>query len=129
MAGRAKPRRPRVFDRDAGRWKFGMRAAAAGQLVQMDHMSVSFPGATVKNFPVPDHRPPHPCATSHNAAHFLEQVLDTMLFAVHSIQVGGGSELKRRLRAGLPTTRYRPVCTAAQGPQAGRLRGMRPRTA
>ena len=50
VAGRAKPKRPGVFGRDAGRWKFGMRAAAAGRLVQMGHMSVSFPGATVKTF-------------------------------------------------------------------------------
>jgi len=82
VAGRAKPRRPRVFDRHAGRWKFGMRATHPGQWVQMDHMSVSFPGATVKNFtavcPTTGYLVAR--ATSHNAARFLEQVLDTMPF-------------------------------------------------
>ncbi|MDD9884465.1 MAG: hypothetical protein OXU62_08025 [Gammaproteobacteria bacterium] len=71
-----------MFDRHAGRWKFGMRATHPGQWVQMDHMSVSFPGATVKNFtavcPTTGYLVAR--ATSHNAARFLEQVLDAMPF-------------------------------------------------
>ena len=100
VAGRAEPKRPCVFDRHAGRWKFGMRAAAMGQLVQMDHMSVSFPGATVKNFtavcPTTGYlvARAYSRATSHNAAHFFEHVLDAMPFAVRSIQVDGGSEFR-----------------------------------
>ena len=140
MAGRAKPRRPRVFDRHAGRWKFGMRAAAAGQLVQMDHMSVSFPGATVKNFtavcPTIGYLVARATsrATSHNAARFLEQVLDAMPFAVHSIQVDGGSEQACQARGIAlyvlpPKSPKRGGCVERAHPHATRgvLRSISPR--
>jgi len=42
---RARPKRPRVFGGHAVRWKYGMHAEQPGQLVRMDHMSVSFRGA------------------------------------------------------------------------------------
>jgi len=32
------------------RWQYGMRADAPGVLMQFDHMSVSFPGTSVKSF-------------------------------------------------------------------------------
>ena len=99
-AGRAHPKRPRAFEHHAKRWQYGMRAAAPGELVQIDHMIVSFPGTSVKNFtaacPTTGYLTAHAYsrATSHNAARFLEQTLHAMPFAIHSIQVDGGSEFR-----------------------------------
>jgi len=100
VAGRAQPKRRRNFGGHSKRWQYGMRADAPGALVQFDHMSVSFPGAAVKNFtavcPTTGYlvARAYSRATSHNVARFLEHVLDAMPFAVTSIQVDGGSEFR-----------------------------------
>jgi len=100
VAGYAKPKRRRNFGGHSKRWQYGMRADAPGVLVQFDHMSVSFPGTSVKSFtavcPTTGYlvARAYSRATSHNAARFLEHVLDTMPFAVDSIQVDGGSEFR-----------------------------------
>jgi len=100
VAGHAKPKRRRAFGGHSKRWQYGMRADAPGALVQFDHMSVSFPGTTIKNFtavcPTTGYlvARAYSRATSTNAARFLEHVLDAMPFAVTSIQVDGGSEFR-----------------------------------
>jgi len=97
-AGRAKPKRRRVFAQHAKRWQYGMRGDKPGQLVQMDHMSVAFPGTTIKSFtavcPATGYlvAQAYSRATSHNAARFLEHTINTMPFAITAIQVDGGSE-------------------------------------
>ena len=48
--GRVKPRRRRRFDGWARRWKYGDKAERPGQLVQIDHMTFSRDGRTIKEF-------------------------------------------------------------------------------
>ena len=49
--GQVKPKRRRQFTHHAKRWRYGMKAKAPGELMQADHMSVSFTeGACVKEF-------------------------------------------------------------------------------
>jgi len=48
-AGRVKAKRRRAFDEHARGWRHGMRGERPGRMVQVDQMSVSFPGAVVKN--------------------------------------------------------------------------------
>ena len=48
--GRAKPKRPRKFNGWARRWKYGDKAERPGQLVQIDHMTVSRDGSSIKEF-------------------------------------------------------------------------------
>ena len=97
--GRLKPKRRRRFDGAwANRWQHGDRAQAPGEMVQVDHMTYSRDGRTLKEF-----RAVCPAskfmasrvfsrATAGNAKRFLQAVLEAMPFAVASIQVDGGSE-------------------------------------
>ena len=50
--GRLRPKRRRNFHQGhAKRWRYGMKASRAGQLVQIDHMSISpLPGVQLKEF-------------------------------------------------------------------------------
>ena len=49
--GQVKPKRRRTFTHHAKRWRYGMKAQAPGELMQADHMSVSFTeGECVKEF-------------------------------------------------------------------------------
>jgi len=102
-AGRAKPKRRRVFRGHAQPWRWGMKAHGPGRLVQVDHMSVNFPGCTLKNFtavcPVTGYLVSrvYSRATSANAVRFLEYVLQSLPFPVLSLQVDGGSEFRGAL--------------------------------
>jgi transposase len=48
--GRVKPKRRRRFAKWARRWKYGAKATRAGELVQMDHMTYTCDGRTLKEF-------------------------------------------------------------------------------
>ena len=48
--GRVKPRCRRGFDGWARRWNYGDKAERPGQLVQIDHMTFSRDGQTIKEF-------------------------------------------------------------------------------
>ena len=99
LRGRAKPKRRRDFsDGRAQRWRYGMKAKAPGELVQVDHMTVSRDGQTLKEFRAVD-----PVsrmmvcrvfsrATAGNAKRFLAEVVRDMPFKVSSVQVDGDSE-------------------------------------
>lgn len=99
LRGRAKPKRRRGFGGGhAQRRRCGMRAKAPGELVQVDHMTVSRDGQTLKEFRAVD-----PVsrlmvcrvfsrATAANAKRFLAEVAGDMPFPVRSVQVDGGSE-------------------------------------
>jgi len=101
--GRVAAKRRRDFDGSwAQRWKYGERAAHRGELVQVDHMTVSRDGQTLKEF-----RAVCPLskvmvsrvfgrATARNAARFLKDVLRDMPFPIRSVQVDGGSEFRAR---------------------------------
>jgi hypothetical protein len=101
--GRLRQRRRRDFsDSWAQRWKYGSRASRMGELVQIDHMTVSRDGQTLKEFRAvcPTSRVMvsrvFSRATARNAARFLDAVLRDMPFPVGSVQVDGGSEFQAR---------------------------------
>jgi hypothetical protein len=93
-----RAKRKRTFTKHAKRWEYGMKASSAGELIQIDHMTVTKHNISMKEFRAWD-----PItkvivadvvsnATSSAAAKFLRKVLKDMPFKVQSIQVDGGSE-------------------------------------
>ncbi len=110
--GRLRPKRRRNFHQGhAKRWRYGMKASRAGQLVQIDHMSISpLPGIQLKEFkalcPLSKQMVVrcYTRATAGNATRFLQAVLQEMPFPVTSLQVDGGSEgpVRDRLRMCCP---------------------------
>lgn len=94
-------KQPRYFNGHAQRWKKGMKAAVPGELVQIDHMTISMGSTfTIKHFqavcPVTKLvvEEAYSSATSNIASQFLNRVRQQMPFAIISIQVDGGSEFK-----------------------------------
>ena len=96
--GRLEPRRRRKFNGWAQRWKYGAKPRNPGQLVQIDHMTFSRDGRTIKEF-----RAVCPLsrfmvarvfsrATAFNARRFLDDVVEALPVPLQSIQVDGGSE-------------------------------------
>ena len=62
--GRLRPRRRRDFSESwAQRWQYGSRAKGMGELVQIDHMTVSRDGQTLKEVPA-DSSSPAVCPTT-----------------------------------------------------------------
>ena len=99
--GRVKLKKRRRFDQGhAQRWRYGTRATQPGQLVQIDHLSVSLDGTQLKEFravsPVGKHRVTrvYSRATARNAQRFLQAVIEDLPFPLHSVQVDGGSEFR-----------------------------------
>ena len=97
--GRVRRKRKREFSGAwAQPWKYGSKAGGPGELVQIDHMTYSRDGETIKEFravcPVSRFMVTrvHSRATAGNAARFLAEVVEAMPFPVASIQVDGGSE-------------------------------------
>lgn len=93
-----KPKARRVFNKHAKRFEYGMRAKQPGDLVQIDHMSISHKlNFKVKHFAAID--PTTKCleargyygAKSKTAADFLERVIEAFPFKINSVQVDGGS--------------------------------------
>lgn len=97
--GRTRPKHRRNFRASwAQRWRYGERAKQPGELLQIDHMSVSRDGQSLKEF-----RAVCPIskvmvsrvfsrATARNANRFLETVRTELPFRLRSVQVDGGSE-------------------------------------
>ena len=99
--GQVKPKRRRQFTHHAKRWRYGMKAKEPGELMQADHMSVSFTeGACVKEFkatcPVSKWSglQVYSRATSRNAKRFLAYLKAQAPFPIRSLQVDGGSEFR-----------------------------------
>ena len=99
--GRLKPKRRRSFDDAwAQRLRYGTKARGPGQMVQVDHMTYSKDGRTLKEFravcPVSKFMASRvfSSATAGNAERFLQAMLEAMPFPVASIQVDGGSEFR-----------------------------------
>lgn len=98
--GRTKTKRHRSFSsQHASRWKYKMKATQPGELVQIDHMTVSMATEQViKEFkaicPVTKQlvTRAYRKATAHNARDFLHHLIKDLPFPVKSIQVDGGSE-------------------------------------
>ncbi len=98
-------KRKRHFKTHAKRWEYGMKSTKPGELIQIDHMSVTKHNIVMKEFRAWD-----PItktivadvtsnATSQAAAKFLRKVIKEMPFQVRSIQVDGGSEFMRHFEA------------------------------
>lgn len=92
-------KRPRIFNAHAKRWKYGMESSSPGELIQIDHMTISVPGMpAVKSFKAvcPFTKliveQAYDQATSNVAAEFLKIAAKAFPFSIKSIQVDGGSE-------------------------------------
>jgi predicted transcriptional regulator len=94
-------KRRRKFVGHAAKWQYGMKATAPGEMIQVDHMTVTKNQITFKHFQAWD-----PItkvivaevvsdAKSCTAAKFLRKVVKEMPFAVKSVQVDGGSEFMK----------------------------------
>ncbi|MDX1924263.1 MAG: integrase core domain-containing protein [Rickettsiaceae bacterium] len=94
-------KRRRKFTSHAKKWEYGMKASGPGELIQIDHMTVTKHNITMREFRAWD-----PVtkiivadvvsnATSNAAAKFLHKVINDLLFPVKSIQVDGGSEFMK----------------------------------
>jgi len=97
----ARIKRRRKFDSHAKKWRYGMKASKPGEMVQIDHMTVTKNNICMKHFQAWD-----PItkviiadvvsgATSTAAAKFLHTVIARMPFSIKSIQVDGGSEFMK----------------------------------
>ena len=97
--GKLTPKKHRVFNNHAKRWKYGMKAKMPGELIQLDHMTVKLiSGFTVRHFtaicPITKFaiKQAYTSATSNIAKEFLKQIKQQFPFEVKSLQVDGGSE-------------------------------------
>ena len=97
-SGGAASRRRR-FAALATRWKYGSKARRPGELVQIDHMTYTDGGQTLKEFravcPVSKFMVTrvYSRATAGNAKRFLMDLLGALPFPLLSVQVDGGSEV------------------------------------
>jgi len=93
-----RQKRKRNFQKHARPWRYGMKGLKAGQMVQIDHMSVSCNQVTIKHFQAWDpsskfiQANAYSTATSQTAKKFLLELLEKAPFKISSIQVDGGSE-------------------------------------
>ena len=96
--GRIKPKRRRRFAKWARRWKYGAKARRPGELVQVDHMTYTGGGQTLKEFcavcPISKFMVTrvYSRATAGNARRFLMDLLGELPIPLLSVQVDGGSE-------------------------------------
>ncbi len=100
--GKLKPKLSRNFNKHAKRWKKGMKSTKPGEMIQVDHMSVSvLPGRTIKHFeaicPITKITiaQTYTDASSRTAAKFLALIREKLPFPLISIQVDGGSEFRK----------------------------------
>ena len=95
------PRRRRVFNGHARRWTYkDYKKMAMGERVQIDHMSATKNGVTVKHFQAWERKSKHIYANvfsnakASSARKFLSELLETAPYKLLSIQVDGGSEFE-----------------------------------
>ena len=79
--GRVKLKKRRSFHQGhAQRWRYGTRATQPGQLVQIDHLSVSLDGTQLKEFRAVSGK--HEFATAQSV---LQAVIEDLPFPLHSV--------------------------------------------
>ena len=117
--GQLKPKRKRAFKHHAKRWRYGMKSKQAGELIQIDHMSVGLPaGFSIKEFkaacPVTGVviLKVYSCATSRTAKAFSHYLLKQAPFKIISIQVDGGSEFRDEFETACGRVEYTALCIA-----------------
>lgn len=103
-------RKKRAFNKHARRWMKGMKAKQPGELLQIDHMSVSVgPDFPIKHFkatcPITKITvaQAYNTASSRAAAEFLAFAQRTLPFDITSIQVDGGSEFMKAFEGACQT--------------------------
>jgi len=92
-------KRKRNFTHHAKRWEYGKhKPKSPGEMVQIDHMSVTKNQLSLKHFqawdPISKYIDAHVCsnATSRSAKTFLCKLVKEAPFKISSVQVDGGSE-------------------------------------
>lgn len=94
-------KRKRRFKGHAQPWVYGMKATQPGQMVQIDHMSISKNRYSAKHFQAWDpkskfiHANLYDNAKSRSAKKFLQELIQKAPFPIESIQVDGGSEFMK----------------------------------
>ena len=94
-------KRRRRFKGHAQPWIYGMKALKPGQMLQIDHMSVSKNNFSAKHFQAWDptskfiHASLYSNAKSRSAKKFLLELIQKTPFKIESIQVDGGSEFMK----------------------------------
>ena len=109
--GRLKPKRRRNFDCAwADRWRYGDKAQAPGELVQVDHMTYTKDGRTLKEFraicPTTKHMVARVFwrATANNAKRFLRAMAEAMPFPIASIQRAARGARRPAAASSAPTS-------------------------
>lgn len=91
----------RRFKGHAQPFRYGTKPTRPGQMVQMDHMTISKNNICAKEFRAWDPKSKfiygelYTNATSRSAKHFLEEFIQQAPFKIESIQVDGGSEFMK----------------------------------
>jgi putative transposase len=94
-------KRKRHFKGHAQPWVYGMKSLKPGQMIQIDHMSVSKNSFSFKHFQAWDptskfiHAGLYSNAKSRSAKKFLLEFIQKSPFKIESIQVDGGSEFMK----------------------------------
>ena len=101
LRGRVTAKKRRTFAQGhAQRWTAGTKAARPGEWVQIDHMSVSRDGDTLKEFkatcPIGKQLVVrvYSRATANNATRFLQALRADLPYPLRSVQVDGGGEFR-----------------------------------
>ena len=141
--GRLKPKRRRSFDGAwASRWKYGDRARAPGEMLQIDHMTYSRDGRALKEVPADSSRPAvcpvtrfmaarvFSCATAGRTPRAKARALPGGRARGHAVPRrlhpgGRGQRVHGRLRARLPGHGHPPARPAAKKAPVERLRRAR----
>jgi putative transposase len=96
-----RQKRRRRFKGHAQPWEYGMKITKPGQMIQIDHMTVSKNGFSAKHFQAWDptskfiHAGLYSNAKSRTAKKFLKELIQKAPFKIESIQVDGGSEFMK----------------------------------
>lgn len=94
-------RKKRRFKGHAQKWNYNMKASTLGEMVQVDHMTVTKNQITVKHFQAWDPLSKridaqiYSNANSKSAKRFLEYLESSVPYKIKSIQVDGGSEFMK----------------------------------
>ncbi|WP_446831958.1 helix-turn-helix domain-containing protein [Candidatus Foliamicus sp.] len=122
--GRVTAKRRRNFaNGHAQRWRPGVKAAQPGEWVQIDHMSVSRDGDTLKEFkavcPVSKQLVVrvYSRATANNARRFLQAVRTELPCPLQSLQVDGGAEFRAEFEDACQTLQIPLAVLPPKSPQ------------
>lgn len=96
-----RKKKHRRFITHASKWRYEMKPQQPGEMVQIDHMTATKSGVTVKHFKAWDPlskvivAEAYSNATSNTAKKFLLKVIEVAPYILRSVQVDGGSEFMK----------------------------------